>query len=100
MRLLVGSHFLKNGKVLMFKGRIRMFNVDRGFGFIRGDDGEDYFFHASKVTRGMPVQGEHVTFEKIDGKKGMRAINVQVEGAPSETVETIGRARFSYEPAR
>jgi len=52
---------------------------DRGFGFIKGDDGKDYFFHRSgcitsydQLGRNQPVQFE---VEKSD--KGPRATEVE-----------------------
>lgn len=35
-------------------GRIRRIKQDKGFGFIAGDDGIDYFFHWSTVKRLSP----------------------------------------------
>ena len=31
----------------MKKGIVKEYDTDRGFGFIVGDDGEDYFLHVS-----------------------------------------------------
>ena len=47
----------------------------KGFGFIRGDDGADYFFHAtdlSKISRRFIElsTGEIAEFTPADGKRG------------------------------
>lgn len=44
-------------------GRIKMYNEDRGFGFIFGEDEEDYFFHISdfKDTK-IPRRDNVVSF--------------------------------------
>ena len=31
------------------RGRIKRFIEDKGYGFITGEDGQDYFFHISQV---------------------------------------------------
>ncbi|HET9253875.1 MAG TPA: cold shock domain-containing protein [Pseudonocardiaceae bacterium] len=54
----------------------------KGFGFIRGQDHVEYFFHASEftgdwreLTPEMPV-----TFEVSESRKGPRATNVRRVG--------------------
>jgi cold shock protein len=53
---------------------------DRGFGFIAGEDGTDYFFHRVDL-RGLDFvnlkTGQRVTFEAEQGAKGPRARNVR-----------------------
>jgi len=65
-------------------GAVKFYNEDRGFGFIKRDDGQDDVFvhvtslRASKV-RDL-VEGDRVTFELVDGPKGKghRAANVKL----------------------
>lgn len=61
------------------KGRVARIVSDRGFGFVKGSDGKDYFFHRSAVqnaTFETLRQGDEVEFEDTDGQKGLRAENV------------------------
>ena len=57
---------------------------DRGFGFIRTEDGSEIFFHASGVTGGAVYdnlsEGQTVTFdlEQDTRGRGQRAVNVQL----------------------
>lgn len=55
--------------------------TDRGFGFIKPDDGQkDVFFHAKdlvEVAFNDLREGERVSFEIVDGPKGPAAANVQ-----------------------
>lgn len=66
------------------EGSVRKIKADRGFGFIAGDDGLDYFFHwtsmekTTKNFRDLEIQ-DRVSFIAIDGEKGPRAILVRVD---------------------
>jgi cold shock protein len=57
---------------------------DRGFGFIRAEDGQEVFFHATGVTGSTPydslTEGQTVTYdvEQDTRGRGQRAVNVQV----------------------
>ena len=55
--------------------------TDKGFGFIRMDDGDDLFFHSSGV-QGVGFEdlkeGQKVTFTEGQGPKGPRAENVKL----------------------
>ena len=66
------------------KGIVKTIYHDKGFGFIRQDDGTDIFFHASGVCNppkfedlreGMPVNYFLVEYEK-KGEKRRKAIGV------------------------
>ncbi len=65
----------------MPSGIIRRLVKDRGFGFIKSDDGQDLFFHRSEL-RGVPFdflkEGESVEFEKGEGSKGPKAANIKL----------------------
>ncbi|HAK93575.1 MAG TPA: cold-shock protein [Planctomycetes bacterium] len=62
------------------QGQIKKLNSERGFGFIRMDNGEDVFFHNSSVTDGSFAslrEGQQVTFETESSPRGPRARNVR-----------------------
>ena len=56
---------------------------DRGFGFIKAENGTEVFFHATGVTGSTPydnlVEGQTVTYEKEQDSRGRgeRAVNIQ-----------------------
>ena len=57
----------------MAKGTIRRLVTDRGFGFIKGEIGEDLFFHRSElqgVEYGSLREGQEVEFEVGLGRDG------------------------------
>lgn len=65
-------------------GKVKFFNVDKGFGFIIPDDnGKDVFVHVSAVQRsGLPglAEGQAVSFDMEPDKKGKgpKAVNLKL----------------------
>ena len=67
-------------------GKVRWYDVEKGFGFLVTDDGEDVFVHASALPEGVTSlkQGARVDFGIVDGKRGKQALTVKLlEPAPS-----------------
>lgn len=61
------------------RGRIKRFIEDKGYGFITGEDGQDYFFHISQFKDMVePKNWMIVNFDIVDGKKGKNAVNIRV----------------------
>ncbi len=67
----------------MKKGIVKEYDPERGFGFIQGEDGEDYFLHVSGLREHMKDkglrEGQRVLFDVDFDMKGDRAINVRIE---------------------
>jgi len=64
------------------KGKIKFFNIQKGFGFIDPDEGnKDIFVHRNNIENLGPDQGledgESVEFEVEETDKGLSAINVR-----------------------
>ena len=62
------------------KGTVKMFNKEKGYGFIRGEDGKDYFFHYSVLVMDdfkTAEKGEEVEFDVQESERGLRANNVK-----------------------
>ncbi len=65
----------------MVNGIVKWFNDSKGFGFIEQEDGPDVFVHHSGInTEGFRSlkEGDRVTFEIEQGKKGPSAVNVSI----------------------
>ena len=59
------------------KGTVKFFNNMKGFGFITGEDGKDYFVHKSGLKADVEIKdGDSVDFEVEQGDKGLKAVNV------------------------
>ena len=62
------------------EGTVKFFNEQKGFGFISGEDGKEYFVHLSGLAEGTSLQeNDSVTFEVEEGDRGPKAVNVNKE---------------------
>jgi CspA family cold shock protein len=61
----------------MKKGTVKFFNVSKGFGFIKDTESDkEYFVHASGLIDQIK-EGDEVTFELQEGRKGLNAVSVK-----------------------
>lgn len=61
-------------------GKVARVLTDKGFGFIKAQDGTEYFFHRSAVEGAVfetLETGDKVSFEEEDSSKGPRANHVK-----------------------
>jgi CspA family cold shock protein len=65
----------------MATGTVKRLISDRGFGFIAGEDGKEYFFHRDAVEEPLTFErleaGETVEFDVTSSPKGPRAARVR-----------------------
>jgi len=70
----------KGGLRHMAQGTVKWFSQEKGYGFIRPDDGsEDVFVHHTGIAgEGFKTleEGDKVTYEVTEGRKGLQAANV------------------------
>jgi len=65
----------------MSEGKVKWFNESKGFGFIENDEGGDLFVHYSAIKAGgfkTLSEGQRVSFDVTQGKKGPAAENVNL----------------------
>lgn len=61
------------------QGEVKWFNAEKGYGFIKHDNGKDVFVHFSAINAAgykSLEEGEAVEFEITQGAKGEQAANV------------------------
>lgn len=61
----------------MKTGTVKFFNVSKGFGFIVSDDSsQEIFVHVTGLVDQIR-DGDKVSYDEQEGKKGMNAVNVK-----------------------
>jgi CspA family cold shock protein len=74
----------------MPEGTVKWFNPRKGYGFIAAADGTDVFVHYSSITSDgykTLAEGDAVSFDVVQGEKGLRAENVVPRAAAGEKVK-------------
>lgn len=62
-----------------YRGKVKWFNSEKGYGFIARDDGRDVFVHYSAIQmEGFKTleEGMLVEFDIVEGARGPQAANV------------------------
>lgn len=60
-------------------GTVKFFNETKGFGFIKNSEtNEDIFVHVTGLIDKID-QGDNVTYDVVEGKKGLNAVNVKID---------------------
>ena len=66
-------------------GTVKFYNRKKVFGFISGEDGNDYFVHFTALPRGLSLRdNDKVSFDPAEGDRGLKAENVQLLQKASE----------------
>ena len=70
-------------------GRVKWFSLEKGFGFISNDEGEDVYLAATSLPEGVATvkPGTKIEFSIIDSRKGPQAMSVRIIDAPVSLAE-------------
>jgi len=75
----------------VIEGTVKWFDQTKGYGFIAGDDGNEYFVHHSALAPNTFIRDEDkVSFEPADSDRGKQAKNVKLlmKGSERTDLET------------
>jgi len=76
----------------MASGKVKWFDIKKGFGFIAQESGQDVFVHYTSIEgEGFKnlMEGEVVDFEIINSDKGPKAQNVISRGLDSFSTQPV-----------
>ena len=60
------------------KGKVKWYNHMKGFGFIHGDDGNDFFVHRTAIPADTSLYEEDlVEFDMEKTEQGLKAVNIK-----------------------
>ena len=72
-------------------GKVKWYDVEKGFGFLSKDEGGDVFVRSSALPDGVPTlkPGTRVEFGIAQGRKGDQALQVRVLDAPASVSKAM-----------
>ena len=73
-------------------GKVKWFDVRKGYGYVTDSEGNDFFCHFSGITEGRHYtglkDGDEITFDVVEGRKGEQAGNVKLVQADANAEDT------------
>ncbi len=74
-------------------GKVKWYDVEKGFGFLSKDEGGDVFVRSSALPEGVATlkAGTRVEFGVAQGRKGEQALQLRVLDAPASVSKAMRR---------
>lgn len=75
-------------------GKVKWYDVEKGFGFLSKDEGGDVFVRSAALPDGVPTlkPGTRVEFGIAQGRKGDQALQVRVLDEPASVAKAQSKA--------
>ncbi len=75
-------------------GRVKWYDVEKGFGFLTRDDGGDVFVHKGALPSGVAElkPGQRVDFGIVESRRGDQALSVRLIDKPPSLAELRRRS--------
>ncbi len=72
----------------MPSGHVKWFSLEKGFGFIASDEGEDVYLAAANLPAGVTTikPGTKLEFGVAEGRRGPQALSIRIIDAPPSLV--------------
>lgn len=81
------------------EGIVKWFNPHKAYGFIAGDDGNDYFVHLKGLGRGVLIrEKDRVSFDPVETDRGKQAQNVALLSGPGKADKPAAEEEPAEEP--
>ncbi|MFI9506094.1 cold-shock protein [Nocardia sp. NPDC052566] len=81
-------------------GRVKWYDVEKGFGFLSQDEGEDVYVRSSALPDGVEglKPGQRVEFGMAAGRRGPQALSLKLLEAPPSVRQGQERAARDKQP--
>lgn len=75
-------------------GRVKWYDVEKGFGFLTRDDGGDVFVHKGALPSGLSElkPGQRVDFGVVESRRGDQALSVRLIDKPPSLADLRRRS--------
>ncbi|RJO78792.1 cold-shock protein [Nocardia panacis] len=82
-------------------GRVKWYDVEKGFGFLSQDEGEDVYVRSSALPEGVEglKPGQRVEFGMAAGRRGPQALSLKLLEAPPSVRQSAERGPRGKDPA-
>ncbi|MFF0542411.1 cold-shock protein [Nocardia thailandica] len=82
-------------------GRVKWYDVEKGFGFLSQDEGEDVYVRSSALPEGVEglKPGQRVEFGMAAGRRGPQALNLKVLETPPSVRANLSAAQSARKEA-